>query len=516
MRCQRAGACQVTASGVWQAPMTTISLRLGVICVVVVSVWSGVLRSRPPVPVLPVASPPQAPSVPTEDFQPSVADLQRRGSITFLMPHSAASYFLYRGEQLGFEYELALAFAQELGVELEVLTPPPGVELTTWLNEGKGDVIAGLAVADECGLGLLRPSIPYLDTTAQILTRSDAPNLLDVTTLAGKSVAVQPDSEYAAQLLAAAGAVSPPPVLTLVQSDDGIGEAVRMVAQGEATTALMTAPLAELADRLYPGTLRAAWTLPGAVRLVWAVRPEHSDLLRAINAYLERVNRSGLRKILFEKYFVVAEHLRNGTRKSELTLLSKRLSRYDRLIARHAEEAGFDWRLIAALIFEESRFDHERVSEAGAYGLMQITPMAARDTGVKNYIAPRDNIEAGVKYLKTLARQFPHGRPDDRLALVLASYFVGAGHVEDAQRLARALGYDPHCWAESMERVLPLLEDPAHHNRTLYGFAQGSQAVRYVNAIRKRYMLYSQYVTRELAPATVRTDGLPQAASAAG
>lgn len=496
--------------------MTTRCLHTGMICLVAASVWSGVVRSRSAVSSVSVVPRQEAPRLDAADPQLTVADLQRRGTITFLMPHSAASYFLYRGEQMGFEYELAQGFARELGVELDVVSPPPGVELTTWLSEGKGDVIAGLATADECDPGPLSISVPYLDTTAQIITSSERPVLRDVAELAGKTIAVQPDSAYAAQLLARVGAPSLSLRLTKVYSDDGIGEAVRAVTQKEVAAAIVTAPLAGLAQTLYPGKLRTAWTLPGLVHQVWAVRPEQTNLLGAINAYLEHANRSGLKKILFDKYFVTAEHLHDSSRKPEFTLISKRLSRYDRLIARHAEEAGFDWRLVAALIFEESRFDHERVSEAGAYGLMQVTPIAAQATGVKNYAAPHGNIVAGVKYLQSLARYFPHGRLEDRLALVLASYLVGPGHVEDAQRLAHALGYDPHCWAESMERVLPLLEDPRYQKRTLYGFAQGSEAVRYVNAVRKRYSLYSQHVSRELAPAGARTETPAQAASAAG
>jgi membrane-bound lytic murein transglycosylase F len=287
--------------------------------------------------------------------------------------------------------------------------------------------------------------------------------------------------------------------------------------RGQATAMLVPALIADITRRVYPGKLQTLWTAPEPVRLVWAVRPEQTDLLRAIDDYLERANRSGLKKILFEKYFVKAEYLRDITRVRESTLMmAKRLSRYDHLIARRAEEAGFDWRLVAALIFEESRFDNQRVSEAGAYGLMQITPMAAQDMGVKNYTAPRGTITAGVKYLQTLARQFPYGHPDDRLALILAGYFLGAGHVEDAQRLARVLGYDPHCWEESMELVLPLLEDPAHYTQTQYGSAPGSRAVHYVNAIQKRYALYSQYVTRALTSVTPPTPPVPQAASAAG
>jgi membrane-bound lytic murein transglycosylase F len=334
--------------------------------------------------------------------------------------------------------------------------------------------------------------------------------------LAGKSIAIQPDAVYARQLLASENTKNFSFTLTTVQSEESIGGAIRMMAQGQASATLVTAPLADLAYKLYPGQLRTTVSFPQTVHMVWAVRQENAALLEAINAFLDHAIRSGLRKILFEKYFVMADHLRDSARKQEVTLLSKQLSRYDRLIARHAEEAGFDWRFIAALIFQESRFNHDSVSGAGAYGLMQLMPTAAQDIGVKDYSHPAKNIEAGIKYLKILARQFPDGRAEDRFALVLASYFLGPGHVEDAQRLARTLGYDPDCWEDSMDRVLPLLEKARYYRRVQYGAAQGRQAVRYVNAIKKRYMLYSQYVSRKLPEIRKHTQGPRQAASVAG
>jgi membrane-bound lytic murein transglycosylase F len=447
---------------------------------------------------------------------PTLQEIKRRGFIRFLIPHGATSYFLYRGEQMGFEYELASDFAQALGVELEVIAPPPEADLTEVLSEGKVDIAAGLVIADESNLGALLPSISYLDVTSQLLTSRRSSLLHETATLSGRAIAVRPDALYAHQLLTPADAQTPPPVLTVIRSEDGIVGAMRMMGQGQATAILATAPLAGVAQKLYPGQLRTMLTFPEVVRTVWAVRPGSPGFLNFINMFLEQAVQSGKRKILFEKYFVTAEHLRDGARKQELTLISKRLTRYDRLIARHAEEAGFDWRFIAAVIFEESRFDHERVSGAGAYGLMQIMPSAARDTGVKDYSQPASNIEAGIKYLKVLARQFPDGQPEDRLALVLASYVIGVGHVEDARRLARSLGYDPDCWKDSMERVLPLLEKPKYYKRTQYGVAQGREAVRYVNAIRKRYSLYSQYVSREFPGVRSRAKALRQAASAAG
>jgi membrane-bound lytic murein transglycosylase F len=432
------------------------------------------------------------------------------------MRHGAASHFLYRGEQMGFEYELAQGFAKDIGVELEIITPPPGDELTEWLRTGKGDIVAGLVTTPADNMPSLSFSASYLTTDTQVITRSVDAHIRDIGDLRGKVVTVQPDAFFASQFLTLSQPPPLPSVFLNTQNRDDMSAAVHAMEQGQAAAVLVTTPIADLMRRVFPGKLRTAWTSPQPAQLKWAVRPGQTDLLQAVNSYLERARRSGRCKMLFEQYFVTADYLRTVSQVQESTLLTKRLSRYDHLIARHAEEAGFDWRLVAALIFEESRFEHDRVSEAGAYGLMQIMPMTAQDVGIKNYTAPRGNIAAGVKYLRMLARQFPQGHADDRLALILASYLLGPGHVEDAQRLARRLGYDPHCWTDSMERVLPLLEDAAYHGQTLYGSAAGGRAVRYVNAIRKRYFLYSRYITRELTPSNSQTSALPQAASAAG
>lgn len=437
--------------------------------------------------------------------------------LTVLMYHSPATYFLQRGAQRGLEYELAQAFADQLGIELEIRTPPPGTSLLTWFHEGKGDMVAGVETMEGMYLGPVAVSRPYLEVAAEIITKSDKSAPRDLTELAGKSVMVQPGSVYDQQLQMQTRAFSLPPIVPLAPGSEAVGEALAAVAHGKAAATVMMAPLSALAHTLYPGQLRTAWSLPQPIRLVWAVRKGHAELLDAVNTYLEYVGRSGFKKMLLDRYFVDPAHLRNSTYVKEGTLAAtRRISRYDRLIAQQAEEAGFDWRVVAALIFEESRFDHDRVSVAGAYGLMQLMPFTARLVGAKNYQEPRDNIEAGVKYLSSLWRTFPHGRPEDRLALTLASYVMGPGHVEDAQRLARVLGYDPHCWTDSMALMLPLLENPKYHRKSLFGYAQGREAVRYANAILKRAALYSRYVDRILPPVKMRSSSEPQAASAAG
>jgi len=176
--------------------------------------------------------------------------------------------------------------------------------------------------------------------------------------------------------------------------------------------------------------------------------------------------------------------------------LARAISPFDRLIEHHAKAEGFDWRLIAALIFEESHFDPTSRSDRGAYGLMQIRPIAAEDVGADRYEAPDDNIKTGVRYLRRLDEMFTDAHGQDRLGLVLAAYNIGPGHVRDAQSLARHFGYSPNRWRDGVDLLLPLLEHPAIHEHLPNGFARGSDTVAYVERILKRYRRY-QHETGE-------------------
>jgi membrane-bound lytic murein transglycosylase MltF len=174
---------------------------------------------------------------------------------------------------------------------------------------------------------------------------------------------------------------------------------------------------------------------------------------------------------------------------------ARQISRYAGVIAKYADAAGLDWRLVAAVIFEESNFEENAVSSAGALGLMQLMPAASVEVGIPNVSGPESNIRAGVRYLQRLAEQFPEARASDRLALVLASYLIGPAHVFDAQGLARDRGLNPQTWHGGLEPVLPLLEDP--QIRTRAGFAHGRLAVDYVNRILERYETYRRHLERD-------------------
>jgi len=189
------------------------------------------------------------------------------------------------------------------------------------------------------------------------------------------------------------------------------------------------------------------------------------------------------------------------------------LSRYDHLIQWHAASEGFDWRLVAALIQEESGFKPDAVSAKGAVGLMQVRPIAAEQVGEPEFESPNGNIRTGVRYLSHLQGIFaPAGEGRDRLALVLAAYNMGPAHVQDAQVLARIYGFDPYRWDNSMERMLPLLEDERFYRRLSAGYAQGRATATYVQRILTRYERYKV----EAGEKPGLAGPSPQAASANG
>jgi hypothetical protein len=184
-------------------------------------------------------------------------------------------------------------------------------------------------------------------------------------------------------------------------------------------------------------------------------------------------------------------------------------SPYDTLIRRCAAAAGLDWRFVSAVIYEESRFLPDSESDKGAYGLMQVREIAAREVGAKSYASPEANIRAGVQYLQRLSGAFPAASERDHLALMLAAYNMGPAHVEDAQTLAKRFGYETSRWDASMEVVLPLLERPAIYERLRNGYAQGTVTVGYVNRVLDRY-------ARDPRDRDVVSRARDQAASASG
>jgi membrane-bound lytic murein transglycosylase MltF len=264
-------------------------------------------------------------------------------------------------------------------------------------------------------------------------------------------------------------------------------DAVRLLRSGMVDLAVLPGDLPETIDMIStdPCPERSPSDLGVPKRLTAFVRADSTALAALVSGASREVADGGLDERLFHLYC-------RGDSPDPAVPLAASITRYSATIAKYSAAAGLDWRLVAALIFEESGFEERAVSAAGAKGLMQLMPAASAEVGVSNVTRPEANIQAGVRYLRRLSDQFQDAPSDDRAAMTLAAYLLGPGHVFDAQELARELGLNPRAWRRGLEETLPLLEDQRFYGRTRLGYAHGRQAVDYANRILERYELYRQ------------------------
>ncbi len=213
--------------------------------------------------------------------------------------------------------------------------------------------------------------------------------------------------------------------------------------------------------------------------------------MAAIDAFFDAEYRGLFYNVTRGKYFGNASSIRR--RLASRPEQTGSISPYDHLVKRYSPRFGFDWRLVVAQMFEESRFDPKARSFAGARGLLQVMPRTARELGYENLEDPETGIQAGLDYLAWVHERFdPSLATSERTWLTLAAYNVGAGHVRDAQRIAADQGLDPGRWFGHVEKALLLKQKPEFHRKTRFGYARGSEPVAYVLAIRDRYEAYVQ------------------------
>jgi len=233
------------------------------------------------------------------------------------------------------------------------------------------------------------------------------------------------------------------------------------------------------------------------------VRQNSPALLAELNNWIEDKKNGTLFDRLYKKYFVdMRGHIERAT-SDYLTSATGKLSAYDELLKRHAAELNWDWRLLASQAYQESRFKSDARSWAGASGLLQLMPATARQFGVRDPTDPEDNVQGATKYLKWLTGFWAERieDEDERLNFILASYNVGPGHVEDAQRLAEKYGGNSKAWADVSYWLLQKsTQQYSSDNVVRFGFCRGIEPVNYVDLILKRFARYKEFVARRSAP----------------
>jgi membrane-bound lytic murein transglycosylase F len=418
----------------------------------------------------------------------SLQAIKERGSITFITRNNANCYYIYRDKPAGFEYDLAKRFSEHLGVELEVITPA-WEEMIPKLKQGRGDFIGAGFTITEAREKIVDFSRGYLPVQQQIVVHRGDRAVRDLSDLDGKTVHVRSGTTYEQRLreLNERESLS---IDIALHPDLPTEELIRRVARKRIRITVADSNIAMLNRRYYP-SIRIAFPIEEKQSLGWAVREGNTQLLREINAFLDKIKENGEFAQIHERYYADVHIFDYVDLIKFHQRLETRLPRYKDIVKKEARKYGFDWKLIAAVIYQESHFNPNARSYTGVRGLMQVTQRTAREMGISNRMDPEQSVRAGVKYLDRLYERWDELSGLDRFKFALASYNIGYGHVRDAQKLAREEGYDPREWS-GLEKALPLLRIKKYYKQTRFGYARGTEPVRYVTRIMKYYNILKQ------------------------
>ncbi len=408
--------------------------------------------------------------------------VQARGVLRMATVNSPTTYYQGRDGPTGFEYDLAAQFAAHLGVELEVVlatTPPETFKL---INRAEADfAAAGLGVS-ALRRALYHFTPPLLTVKPQLVYRMGRRRPKTLAHLDGRLVVVK--GSVPAELLASLRDDFPD--LQWEETAEQESEALlHAVAEGELDYTIAYSDIVAINQRYYP-QLRVAFALEDETPLAWAFsRLGDSSLFDAADAFIERLDADDI-AILHDRHFGHIEELDYVSSVALAKHAENRLPRY----RRHFEEAGrvheIDWRLLAAMGYQESHWDPDAVSPTGVRGIMMLTLATADFLGVTDREDPRQSIEGGARYFRRLLDQIPEVPLPDRYWMALAGYNMGLGHLIDARALTVQRGGDPTRWLDVRES-LPLLTQQRWHKQTRYGYARGFEALHYVANVRTFY-----------------------------
>jgi membrane-bound lytic murein transglycosylase F len=413
----------------------------------------------------------------------------KTGKITVVTRNTAECYYLYRDQPMGFEYELAQAFAAYLGVRLEVKVLDRWDDMTRALNRGSAAFIAASMPIVPHLRQAVAFSDGYMEVAQQIIAHRKNAHVKNIEDLSGKTIDVREGTAYQQRLaeLKEQGI----DLAIRLHADLPAEELIQKVADGEIEYTIANSNIILINRRNFPGAVSTG-SIKDRLQLGWAVYPKSIELRDRMNQFFKAIRESGQYDKIYQKYYGDDKDFDYVDLKAFHRRLKSRLSRYSPFIKVAANKHGFDWRLIAAQIYQESHLNPWAKSRAGARGLMQILPSTGRSLGVSDLYDPVQNINAGVKYLKNLYNLYGQAEGNDRLLIALAAYNIGQGHIYDARNLAKKKGLNPNKWA-SLAQTLPLLQYRKYYKRAKYGFCRGSEPVRYI----KQIMVYYDVLKRQ-------------------
>lgn len=436
----------------------------------------------------------------------TVQEIQNEGVLHVITRVAPSMYYEGREGETGYDYELAKRFADELDVELKIRVAEDNTEILSVLERNYAHIgMAGVSRQPDFKEKYQAISTGIRAQSVVVYHRDmEHPESLEA--LNGQTLHLVADSDHEHLLgtMAAEAGVS----WKIHPGLDAPGVLAR-VESGEFPFAVVSSNELELNHVFYPH-VKEAFGLGEPKELVWLFpKKQDGTLAKAAGEFLHRLENDGVLAQLSERFYGHLDRLNYVGARTFMHHVENRLPKYEKLFRDYASDFKMDWRLLAAIGYQESHWRPNAVSPTGVRGLMMLTRNTASYVGINNRLDAEESIQGGAKYFQMVHEKIPERIPEpDRTWFALASYNVGFGHLEDARRLTESAGKNPDRWMDVKE-FLPLLAQKEYYTQTRYGFARGQEPVIYVQNIRRYY----DVLARVMSPAAPGQPEDPQIVS---
>ena len=428
------------------------------------------------------------------DTAADLPQLRAKGEITAVTLYSSTSYFQYKMQPMGYEYDLIQDFAESQGLALHIKVAENTIRLIEMLEDGEADVVAfPVPINNQLRKGLIYCGKEEISNQVLVQRANKGDTILtDVTQLIGKEVYVKPNTKFSERLhnldRELGGGIR---IQDVADDSIAVEDLIEMVSRGKIPYTVCDDNTARL-NKTYFWNINVNLQISFPQRSSWVVRESSPELARAIDEWASNQPGKHSLKAITKRYFELSKRPYEADIPE---IKDGHISPFDLLFKKHARNIGWDWQLLASIAYQESHFDPSAVSWAGAEGLMGIMPNTAKALGVTPHELkdPDTGIHTGVDCLRRFRQGFSEVTdPDEKIKFTLAAYNAGIGHVYDAQRLAKKYGKDPNVWDNNVAEYIRLKSDPEYYNDPVckHGYLRGSETFNYVKEILARYHYY--------------------------
>ncbi|MCK9395391.1 MAG: membrane-bound lytic murein transglycosylase MltF [Methylobacter sp.] len=413
--------------------------------------------------------------------------IKRAGTLHVLTRNDPTTYYESPEGFTGMEHDLVMLFAGQLGVKVKFETPGTFDDILNRIAKGKADIAAAGLTITERRSKKMRFAPAYHEVTEQLIYRSGARRPNDVSSLAHGIIEVAKSTSHIDSLNYLK---QDTPELSWNVNDELDTEGLLyLINEGLIDYTVADSNQAILISRFYP-KLNIAFDISEPRQLAWALSPsDDNSLYDEVVRFFERIKKDKTLDQLLEKHYGHTSSLSYIGNCKLRQHQKSRLPLYRKYFNSAAAQYHIDWRLLAAIGYQESHWLDKAASPTGVEGIMMLTNDTAAELGINNRTDPAQSIDGAARYFQQRIKIIPEQIPEpDRTWFALASYNVGLGHLEDARALTKSQGGNPDKWMDVKQR-LPLLTEEKWHQQTKHGYARGYEPVKFVENIRSYYDL---------------------------